>query len=377
MADSAKENKTSVKVKSSLGQGNKASEQPPVKFDFFASRLLVSWMQKQKVSFAVTTYQIGKLFFIGADKEGQLSVFNRTIDRCVGMCGTNQVLYVSSAYQLHRFENALLADQDYQGYDRVFVPQLSYITGDIDMHDIGVDEQGQPIFVNTLFSCLATVSETHSFLPLWKPPFITKLAPEDRCHLNGLAMQDGKPAYVTTVSQTDINEGWREHRASGGTLIDVEQNKIILDDLSMPHSPRIYQNKLWLLESGSGYLCYVEFKRRKAKLVRFAFCPGYLRGLAFVGNYAIVGLSKQRQNRTFSGLALDNNLAKFKVKPRCGLVVVDLKNGDLLHNLYFEGIMNELYDVVAFPGVNNPMALGFQGVEIRHHISMPETDLSK
>jgi len=297
------------------------------------------------------------------------------LEHCVGMYGSNQTLFISSVYQVYRFENALLPGQTFGNYDRVFVPQASYITGDIDMHDIGVDKKGRPIFVNTLFSCLATVSDTHSFMPLWKPPFISKLAPEDRCHLNGLAMEDGEPRYVTAISQTDINEGWREHRESGGVLIDVKTNEIILDNLSMPHSPRVYQGKLWLLESGSGYLGYVEFKKKKAEFVRFAFCPGYLRGLSFIGDYAVIGLSKQRQNRTFSDLELDKNLEKEKVQPRCGLVVINLKTGDLLHNLYFEGIMGELYDVLTFPNITCPMALGFETDEIRHHISMPPTDL--
>ncbi len=88
------------------------------------------------------------------------------------------------------------------------MPQLAYTTGDIDAHDLVVDKSGKVIFINTLFSCLATVHERYSFEPLWQPPFISKLAGEDRCHLNGLAMRDGEVRYVTTVSQTDIYEGW-------------------------------------------------------------------------------------------------------------------------------------------------------------------------
>ena len=84
------------------------------------------------------------------------------------------------------------------------------------------------MFVNTLFSCLATLSETHSFAPLWQPPFVSRLAAEDRCHLNGLAMRDGEPRYVTAVAATDVADGWREQRRDGGVVIDVATGEIVL-----------------------------------------------------------------------------------------------------------------------------------------------------
>jgi len=148
---------------------------------------------------------------------------------------------MSSLYQMWRFENVLEPGQLANGYDRLYVPQVAYTTGDIDVHDVAVDGSGRVIFVNTLFGCLATVSETHSFVPLWKPPFLSKLAAEDRCHLNGLAMQDGRPKYVTTVSQSDVADGWRDRRRNGGCVIDVTTNETIITGLSMPHSPRVHQ----------------------------------------------------------------------------------------------------------------------------------------
>ena len=115
-------------------------------------------------------------------------------------------------------------------------------TGDLDVHDLALDREGKIIFVNTLFSCLATVSPQHSFIPLWQPAFISKLAAEDRCHLNGLAMENGHPRYVTAVGQTDVADGWRDRRKDGGCIIDVNSKEVIVSDLSMPHSPRVYQN---------------------------------------------------------------------------------------------------------------------------------------
>lgn len=128
-------------------------------------------------------------------------------------------------------------------------------------------------------------------------------------------------------------------------------------------SPRIYQNKVWLLNSGTGFLGTVDLKQGKFEPV--TFLPGYLRGLCFVDHFAIVGLSMPRGNKTFSGLALDDNLATRDAEARCGLYVVNLQTGDIVHWLRIEGVVSELYDVVALPGVVRPMALGFKTDEIR------------
>jgi uncharacterized protein (TIGR03032 family) len=275
---------------------------------------------------------------------------------------------VANLFQLWRFENALKPGQIHQGYDRVFVPQVGYTTGDVDVHDVAVDERG-PVFVNTLFSCLARPSERYSFEPIWQPPFISKLAAEDRCHLNGLAIRDGKSAYVTCVSQTDVNEGWREHRQEGGIVVDVQNDEIVADGLSMPHSPRWYQDRLWVLNSGEGEFGYVNL--RSGQFEPVAFCPGYLRGLSFFGDFAVVGLSRPRQNRSFEGLALQRKLESKMVQPRCALQVINLTTGDVVHELRIEGVVEELYDVCILPGVLRPMAIGFLKEEIRHTLSLP------
>jgi len=287
------------------------------------SRQMLAWMAEQKLSMAFTTYQIGKLFFLGLKSNGELSVFERTFNRCMGLCATGNGLYMSSLYQVWRFENVFTAGQLQDDYDRLYLPQLGNTTGDIDIHDMAVDAEGKLIFVNTLFGCLATLSETHSFKPLWRPPFISKLAAEDRCHLNGLAMKDGRVAYVTAVSESDVADGWREHRADGGIVIDAGSNENVLRGLSMPHSPRWHQGKLWLLNSGTGDFGYVDMEA--ARFVTVAFCPGYMRGLSFHGDYALVGLSRPRHNKTFSGLPLDECLKERNAEPRCGIQLIALQ----------------------------------------------------
>ncbi|MES2264889.1 MAG: TIGR03032 family protein [Pseudomonadota bacterium] len=334
------------------------------------SRQMLAWLAEQNLSIALTTYQIGKLFFLGLKPSGELSVFERSFNRCMGLCQTagDNGLYMSTLYQIWRFENLFEPGQRQDGYDRLYLPQLAYTTGDLDVHDMAVGVDGKLVFVNTLFGCLATLSDTHSFKPLWQPPFISKLAAEDRCHLNGLAMQDGSPAYVTATSTSDVADGWRDHRADGGVVIDVRSNEIVLRGLSMPHSPRWHNGKLWLLDSGTGYFGYADLDA--GRFVPVCFCPGYLRGLSFHGDYALVGLSKPRHNKTFQGLALDANLKQRNAEPRCGLQVIDLRSGDAVHWLRMEGVVDELYDVVALPGVRRPMALGLKTDEIRRVLSI-------
>ena len=332
------------------------------------SRQMLSWLAEQNISMALTTYQIGKLFFIGRKPNNELSVFERTFNRCMGMCLTENGLYMSSLYQVWRFENVFGVGQQQDGFDRLYLPQVGYTTGDLDIHDMGVDATGRLIFVNTLFGCLATLSDSHSFKPLWQPTFISKLAAEDRCHLNGLAMKDGRPAFVTAVSQSDVADGWREHRTNGGIVLDVDSNEIVVSGLSMPHSPRWHNGKLWLLNSGTGDFGYVDLQAGRFEPV--SFCPGYMRGLSFHGNFALVGLSKPRHNKTFSGLALDENLKARTSEPRCGVQVIDLRTGDIVHWLRMEGVVNELYDVVVLPHIRRPMALGFKTDEIRRVLSI-------
>jgi uncharacterized protein (TIGR03032 family) len=355
-----------------------------------ASRQFTPWLFEQNLSLGFTTYQAGKLFLIGLQSSGKLSIFERTFERCMGLYAHGSSLYMSSLYQLWRFENILQPGQIHDNYDAVYLPQVSYVTGDLDIHDVALGtKQSQQyeipsnglsanspanqdalnlVFVNTLFSCLARVSSTHSFIPLWQPPFISKLAAEDRCHINGLAMRDGQPRYVTAVSQSDIAEGWREHRTDGGCVIDVESNEILLSGLSMPHSPRWYRDKLWLLNSGTGDFGYVDLERGRFEAV--AFCPGYMRGCAFHGDFAVVGISQPRHNKTFSGLPLDDKLQQKNAEPRCGLLVIDLRSGDIVHSLRMEGMVMELYDVVALPGVRRPMAIGFKSDQIRRMVTV-------
>lgn len=335
-------------------------------FQVMSSPGLAGWLKAEQTSLALTTYQTGKLLLFGVGDDGKLSFAAKSYGRSVGLAGGPQTLWMSGLYQLWRLENVLGEGEARSGYDRLYAPRVSYVTGVLNVHDIGLDAAGEPIFVNTQFSCLARPSPTASFAPVWRPRFVSKLWPDDRCHLNGLAMRDGRPAYVTAAAASDEPDGWRNRRGDGGIVIDVDSGDMVITGLSMPHSPRWHDGKLWLLNSGSGDLGYVD----DGKFQPVAFCPGYARGLAFHGGFAIVGLSMATRGRTFDGLSLETNLARRLVHPRCGLHLVDLASGQTVEWLYFDQVIEELYDVVCLPGVGRPNAVGFEPKEVEGVINI-------
>jgi uncharacterized protein (TIGR03032 family) len=330
------------------------------------SRGFVDFLATNRLSLALTSYQTGQLMLIGPLLDGRLSVFQRNFVRAMGLWATPQRLYLTSIAQIWRLENVLgpgqLATQQNIHYERLYVPRMSHTTGDVDAHELGVDANDRLIFVNTKYSCLASFDPVHSFKAVWKPNFISKLAPEDRCHLNGLAMQNGAPKYVTAVSRCDVVDGWRERRHEGGILIDVETDRVVTEDLSMPHSPRLNAGALWVLDSGRGDLARVD--ARTGKRERVAFCPGFARGLSFWRGYALVATSLPRDG-AFKGLELEDNIKAKDGEPRCGAYVIDTRNGDVLHWIRFEGAVRELFDAAFIPGVRAPMCVGLGNPEMR------------
>ncbi|WP_110546019.1 TIGR03032 family protein [Microcystis aeruginosa] len=338
--------------------------------EIIASRNFIDWLESQQISLAFTTYQSSRLMFLGVNPQRGMSGFERIFDRAMGLYATPERIYLSSRYQIWQLDNVLLSEQLYDGYDKLYIPRISYTTGDLDIHDLAIENLSKRIiFISTMLNCLATVSDRHSCIPLWKPSFISALVNEDRCHLNGLALVDGKARYVTACSQSDVVDGWRDRRQTGGCVIDIQSNEVIATGLSMPHSPRFYQGKLWLLNAGTGYFGYID--QDKGIFEPVTFCPGFLRGLAFVGNYAIVGLSKNRGvDKTFSGLILDDNLMAKEADPRCGLLIIDLKTGEVVHWIRLEGEVTELYDIQVLEGVKRPQALGFQNDDISKIITL-------
>jgi uncharacterized protein (TIGR03032 family) len=273
-----------------------------------------------------------------------------------GLAASAQRIYLGTKNEIWRLENILNADELANDmFDRFYAPRTAEMTGDINIHELGVDVNGAVLFINTRYSCLATVSTTRAFKPLWKPKFISSLAPEDRCHLNGLAMENGRARYATACSTGDVLESWRGTQRDGGVLIEIETDAIVADGLYMPHSPRILADSLYVLESERGYLIRIE--RQSGKREDVAFCPGFARGLAFVSHYAVVTVSLPRSG-TFEGTPIAQAMKTKGATSRCGLLVIDLRNGDIVQWLWLRGDVKELFDVGIMSNIRCPRGIG-------------------
>jgi uncharacterized protein (TIGR03032 family) len=233
--------------------------------------------------------------------------------------------------------------------DAVYTMRSMIQTGDVAMHEMAFAGD-QLWFVNTRFSCLCTTDMNYSFVPRWRPPWITGLAGEDRCHLNGFALRDGRPRYVTALSQTDTAHGWRDLKGVAGLIMDVVTNTIVAEGLAMPHSPRWHDGRLWVLESGKGTLATVDVDT--GQVTTIATLPGFTRGLAFLGPYALVGLSQVRES-VFKDLPVTQSADE----RNCGVWLVDTRTGAIAGFVRFEGMVQEIFDVQVLPGRRWPTIL--------------------
>lgn len=334
-----------------------------------ASRGFTDWLGTTGGSLALTTYEAGRILLLSRAAGGGLSLFERDFVRPMGLAiGRDAAFFaLATQYQVYRFNDVAHRPAAEGAFDASYVPHVAWTTGSVDAHDVGLDADDRPLFVSTLYSCIAVVSDTRNFRVVWKPTFVSALAAEDRCHLNGMAMVAGRPRYATAVSTTDHKDGWRDHRSDGGVLIDVETDEILVRSLAMPHSPRVFDGRPWLLNSGRGEFGPVDVASGRFEPI--AFCPGYARGLAFVGSHAVIGLSAPRREGTFGGLPLDEALRSRGQQPFCGLLVVDTLSGAVTDWLRIDGGgIAELYDVAFLPGVLRPSLVGFKTDEIKQRI---------
>jgi uncharacterized protein (TIGR03032 family) len=320
------------------------------------SRGLGDWLIDQQVGLVCSSYLTGYLLFIGVRSNGMLVPSAASFSHAMGLVADSQRIYLGTKNEIWRIENVLKSDELADGmFDRFYAPRSAHLTGDINIHEMGVDADGNVLFINTRHSCLATISATHAFKPLWKPKFISRLAPEDRCHLNGLAMEHGRARYVTACSTGDLLESWRGGKRDAGVLIDLDRDTIVADGFSMPHSPRVWGDSIYLLESGRGYL--VRIDRQSGKREDVTFCPGFARGMAFVSHYAVVTVSLSR-HANFGGLPIDATMKANGASPRCGLLVIDLRNGDIVQWFRFRGDVTELFDVGVISNIRCPRGIG-------------------
>ncbi|HEX4009320.1 MAG TPA: TIGR03032 family protein [Solirubrobacteraceae bacterium] len=311
-------------------------------------------LERTAGSLLISTYQTNRLV-CARIRDGAVNTHFRTYDKPMGIAvapGRIALGTRNEVWDLRDMPRVAAQIEPAGSHDACYLPRRRHVTGDIAVHDLAF-AGGELWLVATAFSCLATLDDTHSFVPRWRPPFITALAPEDRCHLNGVAVIDDRPAYVTAVGTTDEPGGWRPAKAGGGVLIDVGSSQVAIAGLSMPHSPRWHQGRLWLLESGRGTLCAADPAAGTVEIV--AELPGFTRGLAFAGQTAFVGLSQIRESATFGELPVTRRPGE----RQCGVWAVDLGTGAVSGFLRFDGLVQEIFDVAVlhrrrFPEIGEP-----------------------
>ncbi len=299
---------------------------------------------------ALSTYQAGKVVFLSADKPDKLVQISRTFEGAMGIATAKNKLAVACKSEVNVLVNTPSMAKTYppkqNTYDALYLPQATYYTGQLSLHDM--HWKNSDLFaVNTLFSSIVKVGENYSFEPHWKPKFISSLAPEDRCHLNGMAIKNNEIEFVTALGETDKFHGWRENKLKGGVLIHVPSNEIILRDLAMPHSPRVYNNKVYLLLSASGELVEVDVEKGTYEVVNSL---GYfVRGMEKYGDYLFIGHSKLRHKTSaFRDLPIAEKSQK------AGVIILHLPTGSIVGTISYENSVDEIYDVKILPGVSRP-----------------------
>ncbi|MEA2734468.1 MAG: hypothetical protein QOE14_919 [Humisphaera sp.] len=342
----------------------------PVAFNYTQSDTFAPLLKQLGVSLLVTTYQANKLLVM-REHFGGLSILVRSFERPMGLACDGRRIALGTRDQVWQFRNApdLAPQVEPVGvHDACFLPRSSHVTGDIGVHEVAwAGEKNDELWlVNTRFSCLCTMHPDYSFVPRWRPPFISALAGEDRCHLNGLAIVDGQPRYVTALGQTDTRGGWRADKSRGGVVMSVPDGRIIADGLCMPHSPRWHQNALWVLESGAGKLQQIDPATGVRQVITDGL-QGFARGLGIFGPYAFIGLSKIRETSAMNGVPL----AERRNELKSGVAVVDLRTGRVVANVDFDTAVEEVFDVQVLAGQRFPEVLGFQKDSVQNTFVVP------
>jgi uncharacterized protein (TIGR03032 family) len=322
-------------------------------------------------SLLVTTYQAGKLVVVRSEGEC-LNTHFRDFAAPMGLALTGDRLAIGTRNRIWEYHNvpAVARRVEPAGrHDGCFLPRACHVTGNVFVHEMAWcgDELW---FVNTRFSCLATLDRVHSFVPRWRPPFVSALAPEDRCHLNGLGLREGCVTTVTALGSGDTPGAWRSDKAHGGVVVDVPSGEIVARDLAMPHSPRWHQGRLWVLESGAGSIGWVDPSSGRYEPI--AMLPGFTRGVDFAGPLAFIGLSQVRESAVFSGIPLTERLTE----RTSGVWVVNLTTGQTVAFLRFEEALQEIFAVQLVPRVRYPEVVTDQEDLLADSFVLPDEALA-
>ena len=342
--------------------------QPLPPFSCTFSPNIPKLLQKLNCSLAISTYQAGKIILISAKDEQHLIQLPRSFKKPMGIALQGQRMAIATRDEVVLLSNTPVVAANYpkqpNTYDALYSPRATYFTGELDIHDLHFTSAGL-LAVNTRFSCIALINDYFSFTPIWKPKFIDTLLPSDQCHLNGLALMNDKPKYLTALGKTDTPGGWRKEKATGGILIDADTQEIILNGLPMPHSPRIYGQSLFALLSATGELIQIDPQAGRYQVIQKF--KGFVRGMDQHEDYAFIALSKLRTSSKAFG---DLPIASQSVF--CGIAVVHLPSGKLEGHIKYENSVEEIFDLRILKGMKRPGILNHYKNEHSMLITMPD-----
>jgi len=319
-------------------------------------------------SIVISTYQAGKLVFISAKDRTRLVQLGKTIQKPMGVAFDGERLAIAGKEHVFIYSSAPMLAKGYQRqpdtYDNIFVPRAQYYTSLLDIHDlVWIDDK--LLMVNTRFSCLCWLDNAYNFLPFWRPKFITELMPEDRCHLNGVAIKNNKPEFVSMLGISNEPGGWRNNKAKGGVIIDVESGEVVANDLAMPHTPRLINDALHVLLSASGELIKVDVETGKFDVIKKF--GGYVRGMAYHKGFLFVAYSKIRENSSsFSDLPIA------ATSTEAGIAIMHFESGNIVGEIKYQNSVEEIYDVQVIANTR-PGMVNFDQQEKDLAISLPDT----
>lgn len=345
----------------------------PKPFDCSYTPQFAELLHKLGISLVISTYQAGKAIILSTVDKDKLVQLPRTFDSPMGMATTKDTLAIATKDEVVVLRNSKKSAPTYpskQGvYDGMYLPRATYYTGTVAMHDMAFMPNNDLVGVNTAFSCLCKIDDSYSFTPFWKPPFIDELAPEDRCHLNGMAVENGEIKYLTALGKTNTPQGWREDKMTGGLVMEYPSGKIIADGLGMPHSPRVYDNELYVLNSTQGELLKINRTTGEKEVV--CKLGGFARGMSRSGDYLFIGVSKLRHNsNAFKDLPIAD-------KSFSGVVAVYLPYGSIVGNFEYTMSVDEIYDVKVLNDLKRPSVLSPSMPTIKGSIVTPEQSFWK
>jgi uncharacterized protein (TIGR03032 family) len=344
-------------------------QQPLPPFSLSCTPNVPELLTQLRCTLAVSTYQAGKVIMISARDTENLVQLPRTFNKAMGIALAGTKMAVATKDEVLVLGNSPELASHYPRqpatYDALYMPRATYYTGQIDIHDLDYGADGSLYAINTSFSCLIKINDDFSFTPVWQPSFISKLASEDRCHLNGLAMRQGVPGYVTAFGMGDTPQSWRETVTTGGIVMDVGSGEIVLRDVPMPHSPRLYGEDLLLLLSATGELARANVQTGRYEVI--IRLKGFVRGMARRGDYLFIGLSRLRQNSsTFAKLPIANDARQ------AGIAIVHLPTGALVGNIRYHTSVDEIYDVQVLPDLMRPGILNTLRPEHKLGLATPD-----